>query len=94
MPRTAFSFSAYNAGMEMLLVVLLLALSDKDPAVKEKLRAVLDFYRENRELLHALAGNPSAAERGEQKEPEEEKKSSPTVSAESLRILDEFLKRV
>lgn len=47
--------------MELLIVMILLALSDKDPDLKRRLSSVLDFYRENREMLMALSGAANAA---------------------------------
>ncbi len=67
----------------MLILVLLLTLSDRDPAFKERLFEALSFYRKNRDLLVSLASSPSGAE-----------KSSPPPQGESLRILEEYLKKV
>lgn len=72
----------------MLIVLFILALSEKNAQVKETLKCALDFYRQNRELLTALAGasHLSSEESGEQQ------KSSPDVGGESLHIIEEFLK--
>ena len=74
--------------MEMLIALMIVALSEKDPAFKEKLRSVLAFYRENRELLVMLA------QKSESCPPPEAQKNSPAIGGDDLRILDEFLKRV
>lgn len=71
--------------MELFFVLLLLSLAGQDPAAKEKLRAALDFYRENRELLRSLA---------EEQTKGQTEKDSPALSGESLRVLDEFLKKL
>lgn len=74
--------------MEMLIAVFLLAWSEKDEKFKETLKQVLAFYKENKELLLALAGRASAEDKGE------ETKQAPPLSGESLRVLDEFLKKL
>lgn len=67
--------------MESLMVLLLIALCEKDGELKKKLSAALEFYRENRELLRA------AAAVGEQK-------NSPEAEGESMRALDALLKKI
>ena len=47
--------------MEMLIILFILAISEKNAEFKETLKSVLAFYRENRELLIALAGASNAA---------------------------------
>ncbi len=98
MTRTRFLRLAYNGSMETLLLVFLLALSEKDEQFKQRLKQVLEFYRENRELLIALTGSRPNAGEAETKKgaetPAEEEKSSPPSEGESLRILDEFLKKI
>lgn len=83
--------TAYNGSMEMLIAVFLLAYSEKDEKFKETLKQVIAFYRENKELLYALAGRPQAAA---ESTPEREEEKAPPLSGESLRILDEFLKKI
>ena len=78
--------------MEMLIVLFILALSEKNAEVKETLKSVLDFYRQNRELLTAMASMHSAPETGETAHVSEQK-SSPDPGGDSLRIIEEFLKR-
>ena len=48
MRRTRVLRTAYNDGMEMLVVLVLLAYAEKDGEFKSKLLQVLAFYRENR----------------------------------------------
>lgn len=72
--------------METLIVVCLLALSDKDPQFRERLNSVLAFYRENRELFKALAEEKPA--------PQEAQKNPPENEGEGLRLLEAFLKKV
>lgn len=69
--------------MEMLLAVFLLAYSEKDETFKQTLKQVLAFYRDNKELLQTLAGRTETAQ-----------KEAPPLSGESLRVLDEFLKKL
>lgn len=85
----------------MLVALFLLAYAEKDDAFREKLKQILAFYRENRELLATIAQGktfepPETHETHENHEQTPEKpqqKSSPRTE-ESLRILDEFLKKV
>lgn len=89
--------------MEMLVALFLLAYAEKDDAFREKLKQILAFYRENRELLATIAQGktfephepPETHETHEPPETHEnpQQKSSPRTE-ESLRILDEFLKKV
>ncbi len=91
MRRTRVLRTAYNDGMEMLVVLVLLAYAEKDGEFKSKLLQVLAFYRENRALLMALSGE----KRGEEECPAAEKNAPPaTAGGESLHILEEFLKKV
>ncbi len=77
--------------MELLIVVFLLAYSEKDENFRERLKGVLDFYRKNRELLLALTA--TKPDTGDKKE-ENTEKPSPREEGESLRVLDEFLKKI
>lgn len=47
--------------MELLLILLLLVLSDKDARTKETLKEALAFFREKRELIRTLAQMSSPA---------------------------------
>ena len=99
MRGTAFLFAAYDGGMETLLLLFLLIALDKDPALKDALRNFLGFYRENRELISAvLKQNGSQATAAEkpaapQQPPAAEKQESRTERTDSLRVLEEYLKR-
>ncbi len=82
----------------MLVALFLLAYAEKDDAFREKLKQILAFYRENRELLATIAQGktfepPETHENHEQTPEKPQQKSSPRTE-ESLRILDEFLKKV
>ena len=75
--------------MEMLLVVLLLTYAEKDGEFKKQLMKALAFYRENRELLHALGGEKGGGENEDRGQ-----KNSPPEGGENLHILEEFLKKI
>lgn len=78
--------------METVIVLLILALSEKNAELKETLKSVLEFYRQNRDLLTALAG-VSKRDAPEPTEKKEAQKNSPAGEGESLRLIEEFLKR-
>ncbi len=82
--------TAYDESMEMLLVLLLLTYAEKDNDFKEKLLKVLSFYRENRDLLVALAGQAPS----ERPDKEDAQKNSPPDGGENLHVLEEFLKKI
>ena len=91
MTGTSFAFPAYHETMEILIVLFMLALAEKNSDLKESLQSVLKFYRENRELIMAFAGGveapsaqPAAAESVSAKAP---------LEPEKIRILEDFLKR-
>ena len=90
MTGTRILRTAYDKSMEMFMILFILALSDKNPELKETLKSVLAFYRENRELLTLIAnGTPAAASSAapsEQKDP-------PAAEGERIKILEEFLKQ-
>ena len=77
--------------MELLVVLLLLTYAEKDGEFKKRLLGVLSFYRENRELLTALAGGREQA--GSEAE-ESAQKNSPPQGGEDLHVLEEFLKKI
>ena len=80
--------------MEMLFILFILAMSEKNAEFKETLKTVLAFYRENRELLIALAGAsngipPVSAEAetgGDTK--------CPDFGGDNLKILEMFLQQM
>lgn len=81
--------------METIIVLFILALSEKDPKLKETLKSVLAFYKENRELIKTLStpSNPSSAQQQvPPPPPEEPAQQSEPASEDSVRILEEFLK--
>lgn len=79
--------------METAILLLLLALSDKNESMKDTLNRFLCFYKEHRELIQMLAGilfsssAPSAAPR------EECEKSRPCEKVGCSDILEEYLRR-
>lgn len=82
---------AYDEDMETIILVLLLMLSG-DPAFKEKLRAALDFYRENRETLRLIAKLPQEHTGAE--ENRETKETSSPEKEEDLKVIESFLKNL
>lgn len=85
--------TAYNENMETLVAMLLLAYAEKDKSFQETLKRVIGFYRENRELLLALAGKASAGAEEDEGGTAESKKAPPDPG-ESLKLLDELLKKL
>ena len=86
--------------MESVILLLLLALSDKNNSMKESLNQFLTFYKENRELIQMLAGtlaSPSGAgataDIPRAKDEEEHKESRPREEVGNLNILEEYLRR-
>lgn len=86
--------------METVILLLLLALSDKDENMKESLNRFLGFYKENRDLIQMLAGTLSspAAESAPADIPpakggEGQRESRPFEKVGNLNILEEYLRR-
>ena len=85
--------------MEMLIVLLVLSLSEKNAEIKETLKSVLSFYRENRELLVTLAGtnnataNCNAATASAPTDDPPPAQAVSTSAPDGLRLIEEFLKR-
>lgn len=79
--------------MEMLIALFVLALSEKDPKIKETLKSVLSFYRENRELLLTISSmqTPSAPASNAPC-PAEPRNESASSQGDGVRFLEEFLK--
>lgn len=82
--------------METVILLLMLALSDKNADMKESLNKFLCFYKENRELIQMLAGTLSrpngeavSAAAGEKAHEE----SRPLEEVGNLNILEEYLRR-
>ena len=76
--------------MDILIVLFVLALTEKNPELKDSLQKVLRFYRENRELIATLA---SAGEPSPQQDHAESSPSATDFAPEKLRIIEEYLKR-
>lgn len=83
--------TAYNGNMEMLIVAVMLAYAEKDETFRRSLGEVLDFYRKNRELFQALLQEKRNTGGEKDENPE---KNSPPAEGESLRVLDEFLRKI
>ena len=86
--------------MESVILLLLLALSDKNNNMKESLNQFLAFYKENRELIQMLAGtlsSPSAAgtpsDIPQTKGGDGHEESRPREEVGNLNILEEYLRR-
>ena len=86
-------FPAYHESMEMLIVLFILALSEKDPKLKETLKSVLSFYRENRELLMAFSSAQTAPPAAPASAPASSETSGSSYAGDGVRILEEFLRR-
>ena len=77
--------------MEILIILLLLSLCEKNSELKETLQSALKFYRENRELLQSLYSSPKEGEQAPSKE--ENKTPSEKNESESLKLIEQFLNR-
>ena len=82
--------------MEQLLVLFLIFTLGEDPAMKEKFKNFLKFYRENRELIAMIAKNgaPMSEERPAEikTEPQKDEKNRPLDGAGDL--FEELLNRL
>ena len=86
--------------MESVILLLLLALTDKNNSMKESLNQFLAFYKENRELIQMLAGTlggpaggGATADIPRAKDDQEHKESRPREEVGNLNILEEYLRR-
>ena len=86
--------------MESVILLLLLALSDKNNNMKESLNQFLTFYKENRELIQMLAGTlarpaneDASSDIPRAKDGEGHKESRPREEVGKLNILEEYLRR-
>ena len=101
MKRTQFLTAAYDVRMELLVILLLLTSLDKNSDLLKQMRSALDFYREHRDLITMFAaaapGMGSAAPKSDASpEPphdEQKKESRPAGGDDSLKILEDYLKR-
>ncbi len=91
---------AYNKITMEMILLLLLALSDKDGNMKRSLQQFLGFYKENRELIQMLANAASHPNNAESKPQTEEGSSSgqqesrPHDEIGNLNVFEEYLNRV
>ncbi len=82
--------------METAILLLLLALSDKNSDMKESLNRFLCFYKENRELIRMLAGTLSQRDKetvSADTESEKQQENRPPEEVGNLNILEEYLRR-
>lgn len=97
MPRTSFPFAAYNRTMEQILARLIFSAIEKDPKAKQTVCNLLQFYRDNRELialfLNAQSLGANAQTQAPPPPPPEQEKSRPQDTVGSKNILEEYLKR-
>jgi hypothetical protein len=100
MTGTQFLTAAYDKTMEILVLLVLLMTLDKNSDLTAKLRSALTFYRENRELIQmvstAAGMKPTGAEPAHaepKRETRNEKESPAPQGTDSLKILEEYLKR-
>ena len=85
--------------METVILLLLLALSDKNQNMKESLNQFLHFYKENRDLIQMLAGTYARPAEGAPadipptKPDHGHEESRPREEVGNLNILEEYLRR-
>lgn len=86
--------------METLILLLFLALSDKNKDLKSSLNQFLTFYKENRELIQMFAqmlsrpsGEGAPADIPPAKGENEHEESRPREEVGNLNILEEYLRR-
>ena len=94
MTRTPLLSAAYDDGMELVILLLLLLRQNGDGA----LRDLLDFWRENRDLIAAFMKNDAPHARadvphpGKAQTPEKDQDRPPRDDPD-LKILETFLRR-
>lgn len=95
MTRTVFLTSAYDICMEILVILFLLTSMDSGSELTQKLRSALQFYRENRELIAMFQStmNRTPPPVSDAEPPIEEKSRPSEGKIDSLKILEEYLKR-
>ena len=82
--------------METMILLLLLALTDKNDGLKESLNRFLRFYKENRDFIQTFAKTFSdlKTENADTAAPEPpQKESRPREEVGDLNILEEYLRR-
>ena len=99
MPRTPFLSAAYNFIMEQILARLLMSALKDNPQGRETLVRLLQFYRDNRELLMLVLNLQSAAPPAADVPPPEsatakaQQESRPQETVGSVSVLEEYLKK-
>ncbi len=90
--------TAYDESMETLLLAFLLSEVNGNPALKEKLRSFLDFYRENRDMIALLMQNKDTMSKSETKKSEniaeQEKNFRPQSEVGNNDVLEQYLKNL
>ena len=77
-----------------MILLLLLALSDKNDGMKESLNRFLCFYKENRDLIQTFANAFSAPKaNGASPTQSAHEESRPREEVGNLDILEEYLRR-
>ncbi len=94
MPVTRFLTAAYNAHMEATILLVLLMMGSDD-SMKQSLRELLAFYRENRELLRALVqgGEANSAPKQDAPQASGEQKSRPEEVGDRT-VIEEYLRKL
>ena len=93
--RTRFFVrSAYDDDMEPMYLFLIFALASSDPETRERLRAFLAFYRENRDLLAAFMQNGAPMPANDPPKPGRHEESRPHDEVGKNGILEEYLSRL
>ena len=84
----------------MLILLFVLLSLDKNSSMQDSLKTFLGFYKENRELITALMGGMTAPQTAAKTadpptmSEERQKESRPVEKADSLNILEQYLKRI
>lgn len=94
MKGTRFLPFAYIINMESVLFMFLIFYIGENPALGEKLRAFLKFYRENRDLFAAFMQNEAPMSETKPSETKEQTKSRPREEDGISGILEEYLNRL
>lgn len=82
--------------METMILLLLLALSDKNDNMKESLNRFLGFYKENRDLIQTFANSfahPNGESAFANASGSAHEESRPREEVGNLNILEEYLRR-
>lgn len=82
--------------MELLVLMFLLSSIESDPSLKRSLSSFLSFYRENRDLVAALAKGQTAravSEETARAASPAEQESRPREEVGAVSVLEEYLRR-